>query len=270
MLHGAGNFFPLGAPEVKLSCGNTLREFTVGDLIVPLIAYDQATQFGEDTAVGEDGETDETGRSLWPSSTIVASLLLRCRCLLGSIDVLELGSGSGFCGLVARQLARSVVMSDREPGMLELARRNLRLQRSSPAAPTTVETYGWAEGDPWPTERFGLVFASDVLYGPHQSMRTQPEELVRFVDLLEHSLAAEGAPQLTLYRTSQHAPLQYRLCTRARVAHGLRVGSNSQSLRCSHLRHRHGHHRTRPAQLDGTRRFVRGAAPSVHCSRAAD
>ena len=190
MLHGPGNYFPLSSPDVELSCGNTLREFLVGNLCVPLVAFDAAKH--QDCELGTGGdEPDETGLTLWPTSTLVASLLLRCKPLLGSTDVLELGCGSGFCGLVARQMARSVVLSDREPRMLQLARRNLKLQRPS-AAPTDVESYGWAEGDRRPTKRFGLVIASDVLYGPHQSMRTEPEELERFCDLLEESLAPGG------------------------------------------------------------------------------
>ena len=99
---------------------------------------------GRRGGVGDDGEPDDTGRMLWPSSTLVVSLLLRCRQLLRFTHVLDLGSGSGFCGLVARQLARRVVMSDLEPTMQQLARRNLRLQRSSHAATTSVAAYGWA------------------------------------------------------------------------------------------------------------------------------
>ena len=192
MLHGAGSYFPVSVPDVELAGGNTLRKFLVGDLTVPLVAFDQGSHMECNLGVGDDGFPDETGRALWPSSTLVASLLLRCRQLLSSTHVLELGSGNGFCGLVARQLARRVVLSDREPLMRRLARRNLQLQRSLQAAPTSIASYGWAEGDKWPTEQFGLIVASDVLYGTHQSMRTEPEELVRFVNLLEQSLSPGG------------------------------------------------------------------------------
>ena len=187
----AANFFPTHAPDVDLADGNTLRTYLVGSLVVPLVALDRAKHGNLELGIGDDGGVDETGCALWPSSTLVASLIWRCRSLLGSVDVLEIGSGTAFCGMVARQLARSVVVSDREPRMRQLAWRNVMAQHAL-AAPTSVADYGWAEGDPWPKERFGLVVASDVLYGVHQSCRTCPEELGRFVELLECSLAPAG------------------------------------------------------------------------------
>ena len=192
-LHGPANFFPLHAPDEEVENGYTLRSYLVGDLIVPLVALDVEKHPDIELGTGIDGEPDTTGRTLWPSTTLVASLLLRLKLLLGSTDILELGSGSGFCGLVARQLARTVILSDREPRMLQLARRNLRIQPSSAAAALTyVESVGWAAGDRWPTEQYGLVIASDVLYGTHQSMRTCPQELERLVALLDHCVASDG------------------------------------------------------------------------------
>ena len=108
LLVGPANFFPLHAPDIELHDGNTQHTFLVGDLVVPLVVFDQAkpSNFLSDLRTGEDGEPDETGRALWPCSTLVVSILLRCQSLLGSVDVLELGSGSAFCGLVACQMAR--------------------------------------------------------------------------------------------------------------------------------------------------------------------
>ena len=74
--------------------------------------------------------------------------------------------------------------------MRRLARRNVQLQPAHPCI--AVESFGWGVGDPWPSARFGILIASDVLYGPHQSCRTCPQELARFVDLLHHALALDG------------------------------------------------------------------------------
>lgn len=199
------NFFPF---TKRLGWGRrSLNEYHVGDLIVPIVA--SARESIEGMGIGTDGDPDETGNVLWACSTLVSSLLLRCRSLIGATDVLELGCGSGFCGLVAKQLARSVVFSDREPKMRQLTRDNLELQQETHSTPSKVEPYGWAEGDAWPAERFGLVLASDVLYGPHASLRTCPEELARFVALLERSLArvrCEGRQPGALIRASEREP----------------------------------------------------------------
>ena len=110
-LFGVANFYPRSAPDVRVSRNHVRREFAVEDLCVPLVAYEIDTirngdhELRDGTEVDESGEpmSDETGLALWPTSTLVVSVLMRCRGVLGSTDVLELGSGSGFCGLVARQ-----------------------------------------------------------------------------------------------------------------------------------------------------------------------
>ena len=199
-LFGVANFYPRSAPDVRVGRNHVRRDFAVGDLCVPLVAYELDPirngehELRDGSEVDECGErmSDQTGLALWPTSTLVVSVLMRCRGLLGSTDVLELGSGSGFCGLVARQIARRVVFSDREFESRELIRRNLRLQPRSDLPESAVECFGWAEGDERPAERFGLVVASDVIYGAHEACCTCPHELRRFVDLLEWSTAPGG------------------------------------------------------------------------------
>jgi len=181
--------FPRYSPDVDLDDGNILHTFAVGDLVVPLIAFDH-TRFECDLENG--GDQDDTGMSLWPASSLVVSILMRCHGLLEAANVLEIGSGSAFCGLVARQIAMRVVLSDREPAMRQLAGRNLTMQTAEVDAATTVRSFGWAENDAWPKERFEVILASDVLYGYHHSMRTCPDELARFSGLLESSLAPGG------------------------------------------------------------------------------
>ena len=199
-LFGVANFYPRSAPDVRVGRNHVRKDFAVGDLCVPLVAYELDPirngehELRDGSEVDECGErmSDQTGLALWPTSTLVVSVLMRCRGLLGSTDVLELGSGSGFCGLVARQIARRVVFSDREFESRELIRRNLRLQPRSDLPESAVECFGWAEGDERPAERFGLVVASDVIYGAHEACCTCPHELRRFVDLLEWITAPGG------------------------------------------------------------------------------
>ena len=86
-----------------------------------------------------------------------------------------------------------MVLSDCNPSMLQLAWRNVQIQQpASVAARCRVEAFGWGIGHYWPSEKFDVVIASDVLYGGHCSSRTCPEELERFVALLHHCVAPDG------------------------------------------------------------------------------
>ena len=62
-------------------------------------------------------------------------------------------AGTGFCGLVAAHLARSVVLADREPHLRELATRNAANQDR-----VRVEAYGWGDEDPWPASETMFVY----------------------------------------------------------------------------------------------------------------
>ena len=104
-LFGVANFYPRSAPDVRVGRNHMRRDFAVGDLCVPLVAYELDPirngehELRDGSEVDECGErmSDQTGLALWPTSTLVVSVLMRCRGQLGSTDVLELGSGSGFC-----------------------------------------------------------------------------------------------------------------------------------------------------------------------------
>lgn len=210
-MHGAANWFPASAQPSSPSASD-LREnedwargawgdatmiqrtHQVGTHSISMITL----EVGPSGSIGEEGERDTTGFALWPSSTLVSGLLLQFDAL-ELTDVLDLGTGSGFCGIVASYChARSVVLSDREPSLRYLARRNVKLQPVSridrPYTAPTVESFGWGEGDSRPDvpRGFGLILASDVLYTDHFSTRYDPEMLERFVRLLVWCLTPGG------------------------------------------------------------------------------
>lgn len=172
----------------------TKHTFQVGKHSLALLTQD----VGFDGCVHEEhDDEDTTGFALWPCSTLVAGLLLKYEDnALSATDVLDLGCGTGFCGLMAAQCqCRSVTLSDREPRLRALARRNSDLQPDMPGiARASVENYGWECGDAWPAVRggFGLIVASDVLYTDHCSTRYDPSMLARFIGLIDWSLTAGG------------------------------------------------------------------------------
>jgi predicted nicotinamide N-methyase len=175
------------------------KQIHIGKHVIPILAMPVAPGEGH-------LDDDETGLTLWPSSILIASLLLKHR-NLHCTDVLELGCGAGLCGIAAAMLchARSVVLSDREPKCLSLAAKNASLNLNMVGAcPTRVEAWGWAEGDARPAEHggFGLVIASDVLYSEQHS-RLNAEMLHRFVDLLDWCLAPGGTLLLGFFERNE-------------------------------------------------------------------
>lgn len=73
--------------------------------------------------------------------------------------VLELGAGMGLPGIWAALSGANVVLSDRHPAVLELLRRNVRLNNTT----AEVRSLSWGEGAEW-LVNFDLVIAADVLY----------------------------------------------------------------------------------------------------------
>ena len=198
-LHAAEYWFPMcrgptPARALRLPLGGSgfrllplvTQVFHVGPFEVPLASAGVVTEYDidYDAAAGRDA----TGAILWPASTLVVSLLLSTFSPAMSRAVLELGCGTGFCGLVARRLSQDVVLSDVDATMRSLASRNSGLQPQ----PVAVEAYGWGVGDEWPPVQgsFGLVLASDVLY--NQDALLDAPMLKRFAALLDWSLDAHG------------------------------------------------------------------------------
>ena len=142
------------------------------DVLLPLAAPEgnlqlQAAPFGGFSSRGA------VGARLWPCSLLVTAYLRRLYAYNPQelqVQLLELGSGSGLCGLVAAAHGATVVLSDGDARVLPLLERNaadytrrhrgprpqvLRLDFSgSGDVEAAVEQFG----------RFDFVMASDVLY----------------------------------------------------------------------------------------------------------
>jgi len=71
------------------------------------------------------------GCKLWPSSLVLLSYLGKTPAVVKGKAVVELGSGSGLCGITAWQLgARRVVLTDVNPSVLKLLKHNVALNQA--------------------------------------------------------------------------------------------------------------------------------------------
>ncbi len=100
----------------------------------------------------------QTGQVIWPAAPIMAYFLLseHGRLLTRGKDVVELGAGVGIPGLLACRSARSVVLTDHNPAVLDILRRNIALNAStrrgtSPSCSGTAECGAAAVGGCWGT-----------------------------------------------------------------------------------------------------------------------
>jgi len=117
-----------GTPESRTSSSGNLSQlvYRVGSRDVVILGEDTLT--AGDLLRDENNEPkDRTGMLLWPGSTALAHLLLQLgdQGALTGCSVLELGSGLGFCGVIAGFFAAEVVLTDQSSEVLAVAKDNL-------------------------------------------------------------------------------------------------------------------------------------------------
>jgi len=102
------------------------------------------------------------GATVWSSSLALAAALAADPQLVAGKRVLELGCGSGLCGVVAARLGAHVTATDLHPDMQALLAFNAQLN----GVEVSYTSYPWySEVTPG---LFDVVIGSDVLYLPEQ------------------------------------------------------------------------------------------------------
>jgi hypothetical protein len=117
-----------------------------------------------------NGDSDTGGR-IWQSAPVLCRWLRGFAAQVHGSAVLELGSGTGACGIYCAGLgaARVVLTDGGSPALLALAAQNARAAtRISPkvaAAAVEVRTLTWGcEADQLPTGYFRWILGSDIIY----------------------------------------------------------------------------------------------------------
>ena len=198
-----------------LACGSHLDILSEDSKGSPVAAAEDASWSDEDAAMWgrirdyvEDELADalSVGGSIWPASVAMCRWLRGEAAVVRGASVLELGSGTGACGLYAGALgARSVTLTDGSTTLQPLARANIA--RNAHLLPEgtemRVERYLWGETPPQEgpvgDAGFDLVLASDVSYFYEHEAHAA---LARTLATLLRRERQQGAPRVVL--THEH------------------------------------------------------------------
>jgi predicted nicotinamide N-methyase len=108
---------------------------------------------------------------VWPASTFLCEYIVKNRELFRGRTVIELGAGSGICGLVAAKFASRVVITDGSEIAGELIRHNIeknysRVNSSEFSRDRTVvfQKLRWGQETAELLHQYDIVLASDVVY----------------------------------------------------------------------------------------------------------
>lgn len=107
-----------------------------------------------------------TGLSVWEASTTLIEYIFSHFGEFEEKTVLELGSGTGICGLFASFYSKSVTLTDFHPKVLELLKENVELQQKRVKMPLIVSCLDWNHPEEFTDRTYDIVIASDVVYDP--------------------------------------------------------------------------------------------------------
>jgi len=115
--------------------------------------------------------TDLTGHTIWLGALVMCHFICRFPEAFERKTVIELGSGTGLAGLVAAQFSDCCVLTDRDPGVLQLLDQNIDLNVDKFLGSCTSAKLEWgiqnfSDGCFDNLEAsYDVTIAADVIYG---------------------------------------------------------------------------------------------------------
>ena len=115
-------------------------------------------------------DIDLTGQIVWPGATFLARYLLHVRHRIAGHPVLEMGAGTGLCGLLCSQFASKVVLTDGIAEIVTLLQANLKYASPSCVDGVSAMALDWGSEEAHAALRaahpqpFRIIIGADVLY----------------------------------------------------------------------------------------------------------
>lgn len=145
-------------PSSLLRLPRVVHELEIGgrDWLIEAVADQSAL-----TGMAEDFAEFPFGLLLWESAPVLATALATRNTEIAGCDVLELGTGVGLAGLVARAAGARVVQTDHSTEALALVRANAARNGIDDVETVAGDWSRWSEA-----RTYDLVIGSDILYEP--------------------------------------------------------------------------------------------------------
>ncbi|ETN83218.1 hypothetical protein RB195_001104 [Necator americanus] len=110
--------------------------------------------------IHQELETD-VGGVVWDSALVAAHYFIKHKTKYSGKKVLELGSGTGICGLTLAALAADVIITDLPP-RLPLLEKNFEANRSNCIGSVTIQALDWS--DPGAVPDVDVLVLVDCVY----------------------------------------------------------------------------------------------------------
>ena len=176
-----------------------------------------------------------TGGLCWPSASVMCRWLREHAADLDGIRVLELGCGTGACGLYAAGLGAShVLLTDGSEEVIENAQKNLALNREVlGAVDVSFARLSFGTVIPLPAGPWDLILASDCIYGYGSDWQPLAKTIRALIDA-QAAADDDRLPPRVILACSHRRPLLLsdKFVADAR-AHGLGVTGSDASRRQS-------------------------------------
>ena len=154
---------PFGLAELFLA-----KDYTTATYDFPVSRGTASMRQSIDALSNRPTDFDLTGQIVWLVSRVTAHYVAASGVAKGR-HAIELGAGAGLVGLLASQLATSIVLTDFEPEVLSLLERNL-CHVSDACTSSSVNALSWGSSSDLaalPRQHFDLILGADVVYWGH-------------------------------------------------------------------------------------------------------
>ena len=135
--------------------------------------------------------------SRWITDTMSAAMQGRSIC--------ELGAGAGLPGIAAAAYcgAESVLLTDLFETTVDNLNRNIEMNKNVLTASVTAKAVDWNDANTWPSQKFGVVLGSDLVYC---------QEMVPSLITMVAAMLAEDGVFLYVARSRMGSSILSRRC----------------------------------------------------------